>query len=120
MEADTADLFANRHAQTRYLKRFVLSRIAKGEPSENNANFSDWEIASRFMEFPSLENVHHLCLFYGYAKVRSALIEVENAIFEEFFYGKIFLYPLWLKRFGRIFDAAKPRAQVRELLSSQE
>ena len=120
MEADMADLFANRHAQTRYLKRFVLRRIGKGKPSEPNANFWDWEIASRFMEFPSLENVHHLCLFYGYAKVRSALIKVENAIFEEFFYGKIFLYPLWLKRFSRIFDAAKPRAQVRELLSSQE
>jgi hypothetical protein len=120
MEADTTDLFANRHAQTRYLKRFVLRRIAKGKPSEPNANFWDWEIASRFMEFPSLENVHHLCRFYGYAKVRGALTRVENAIFEEFFYGKIFLYPLWLKRFSRIFDAAKPRAQVRELLSSQE
>jgi hypothetical protein len=118
MEADTADLFANRQAQTRYLRRFVLRRIAKGKTSERNANFWDWEIASRFME--SLENVHHLCLFYGYAKVRSALTKVENAIFEEFFYGKIFLYPLWLKRFSRIFDAAKPRAQVRELLSSQE
>jgi hypothetical protein len=120
MEADTTDLFANRHAQTRYLKRFVLRRIAKRKPREPNANFWDWEIASRFMEFPSLENVHHLCLFYGYAKVRNALIKVESAIFEEFFYGKIFLYPLWLKRFSRIFDAAKPRAQVRELLSSQE
>jgi hypothetical protein len=120
MGADATDLFANRHTQTRYLKRFVLRRIAKGKRREPSENFWDWEIASRFMEFPSLENVHHLCLFYGYAKVRSALIKVENAIFEEFFYGKIFLYPLWLKRFSRIFDAAKPRAQVRELLSSQE
>jgi hypothetical protein len=120
MEADATDLFANRHAQTRYLKRFVLRRIAKGRASEPDANFWELEIASRFMEFPSLENVHHLCLFYGYAKVRSALTKVENAIFEEFFYGKIFLYPLWLTRFSRIFDAAKPRAQIRELLSSQE
>jgi hypothetical protein len=120
MEADATDLFANRHAQTRYLKRFVLRRIAKGRASEPNANFWELEIAARFMEFPSLENVHHLCLFYGYAKVRSALTKVENAIFEEFFYGKIFLYPLWLRRFSRIFDAARPRAQVRELLSSQE
>jgi hypothetical protein len=52
--------------------------------------------------------------------VRGALTKVDNAIFEEFFYGKIFLYPLWLKKFSRIFEAAKPRAQVRELLSSQE
>ena len=120
MEADAADLFASRHAKTRYLKRFVLRRIAKGNSGQENANFWDWEIASRFMEFPSLENVHHLCLFYGYAKVRSVLIKVENAIFEEFFYGKTLVYPLWLKRLSRIFDAAKPRAQVRELLSSQE
>lgn len=80
----------------------------------------DREIASRFMDSPTLENVHHLCLFYGYAKVRSTLVKVENAIFEDFFYGKVFLYPLWLKRLSRIFDAARPRAQVRELLSSQE
>ena len=120
METNATQLFSSRHAQTRYLKRFVLRRIAKGRDSKPNANYWDWEVASRFMEFPSLENVHHLCLFYGYAKVRSALIKVESAIFEEFFYGKIFLYPLWLKRFSRIFDAAKPRAQVRELLSSQE
>ena len=120
MEADTTDLFASRHAQTRYLKRFVLRRIAKERGRDADANCWDWEIASRFMEFPSLENVHHLCLFYGYARVRSALIKVESAIFEEFFYGKVLLYPLWLKRFSRIFDAAKPRAQVRELLSSQE
>jgi len=120
MEADAADLFAHRHAQARYLKRFVLRRIVKGRSSETSASVWDLEIASRFMEFPSLENVHHLCLFYGYAKVRSALTKVENVIFEEFFYGKIFLYPLWLKRFSGIFDAAKPRAQIRELLSSQE
>jgi hypothetical protein len=119
MEADATQLFASRHAQTRYLKRFVLRRIAKEINSEPNAYSWDWEIASRFLEFPSLENVHHLCLFYSYAKVRSALIKVESAIFEEFFYGKIFLYPLWLKRFSTIFEAAKPRAQVRELLSDQ-
>ena len=120
MEADAAQLFASRHAQTRYLKRFVLRRIAKGKNSEPSANAWDFEIASKFLELPSLENVHHLCLFYSYAKVRNALIKVESAIFEEFFYGKIFLYPLWLKRFSTIFDAAKPRSQVRELLSDQE
>jgi len=120
MEADQTDPFANRHPQTRYLKRFVLRRMKRRTDTQANSNVGDREIASRFMESPTLENVHHLCLFYGYAKVRSALIKVENAIFEDFFYGKIFLYPLWLKRLSRIFDAARPRAQVRELLSSQE
>ena len=120
MEADATDLFAKRHAQTRYLKRFVLGRIAKRTSTQANSIAWEREIASRFMECPTLENVHHLCLFYGYAKVRSALIKVENAIFEDFFYGRIFLYPLWLKRFSRIFDAARPRPQIRELLSTQE
>ncbi len=109
-----------RQAQTRYLKRFVLRRMTKRKSPQANSSIWDREIALRFMECPTLENVHHLCLFYGYARARSAMTKVENAIFEEFFYGKIFLYPLWLKRFSRIFDAARPRAQVRELLSSQE
>jgi hypothetical protein len=120
MEADLTDPLEKRHVQTRYLKRFVLRRIAKKESSEAESKTWEKEIASRFMESPTLENVHHLCLFYGYGKVRSALVRLENAIFEDFFYGKIFLYPLWLKRFSRIFDAAKPRPQIRELLSSQE
>jgi hypothetical protein len=120
MEADATDLFAKRHAQTRYLKRFVLRRMTQRATTQSTDNTCDREIAIRFMECPSLENVHHLCLFYGYAKVRSALIKLENAIFEDFFYGKIFLYPLWLKGFSKIFDAARPRARIRELLSSQE
>jgi len=121
MEADASDPFAKRQAQTRYLKRFVLRRMKTTRRNDQpKINVWDREIAQRFMDSPSLENVHHLCLFYGYAKVRSALTKVENAIFEDFFYGKVFLYPLWLKRFSRIFDAARPRAQVRELLSSQE
>ena len=120
MDADDTDPFARRYAQTRYLKRFVLRRMKRRTDDQVNVNVWDREIASRFMECPSLENVHHLCLFYGYSKVRSALMKVENVIFEDFFYGKILLYPLWLKGFSRIFEAARPRAQVRELLSSQE
>ena len=120
MEADTADSFATRDAQTRYLKRFVLRRITRRSHARNDGNTRDREIAARFMQSPSLENVHHLCLFYGYAKVRSTLAKVENVIFEEFFYGRIFLYPLWFKQFSMIFEAARPRAQIRELLSSQD
>ena len=120
MEADASDPFAKRQAQTRYLKRYVLRRLTEKTGPQPKTAVCDKEIALRFMDCPSLENVHHLCLFYGYAKVRSALIKVENAIFEDFFYGRVFLYPLWLKRFSRIFEAARPRGQVRELLSSQE
>jgi hypothetical protein len=120
MEADASDPLAKRQAQTRYIKRFVLRRMSERTGGQPNSAVWDREIALRFMDCPSLENVHHLCIFYGYAKVRSALTRVENAIFEDFFYGKIFLYPLWLKRFSRIFDAARPREQVRELLSSQQ
>jgi len=120
MEADLTDPLDKRHAQARYLKRFVLRRITNKEGAESDTGTCNKEIALRFMESPTLENVHHLCLFYGYGKVRSALVRLENAIFEDFFYGKIFLYPLWLKRFSKIFDAARPRPQIRELLSSQE
>ena len=120
MEADTTELLAGRHAQTRYLRRFVLREISKRRDERQDASPLDYEIASRFLDFPSLENVHHLCLFYSYTRVRSALVKVESVIFEEFFYGKIFLYPLWLKRFSAIFDAARPRTQTRELLSNQE
>lgn len=120
MEADLTDPLEKRHTQTRYLKRFVLRRLAKKEDAESDRSTCHKEIAFRFMEAPTLENVHHLCLFYGYGKVRSALVRLENALFEDFFYGKIFLYPLWLKRFSKIFDAARPRPQIRELFSSQE
>jgi len=41
-------------------------------------------------------------------------------VFEEFFYGKLSLYPLWIKRFARLLDAAKPRAIVKELLTSSD
>ena len=120
MGADARDSFAIRDTQTRYLKRFVLRRIKRRSRAQDDGNAWEREIARRFMECPSLENVHHLCLFYGYAKVRSTLAKVENAIFVEFFYGRIFLYPLWFKQFSKIFDAAKPRTRIRELLSSQD
>jgi hypothetical protein len=41
-------------------------------------------------------------------------------VFEEFFYGKLYLYPLWIKQFTRLLDAARPRAIVKELLTSSD
>jgi hypothetical protein len=45
---------------------------------------------------------------------------LDNLIFEEFFYGKLNVYPLWIKQFTRLLDAARPRALVKEMLTSSE
>ena len=107
--------------QSQSFKRAVLRKIQlKRLQSEHAQRELYGTIASEFLSLPSLDNVDRLSTVYGYAQVRKAIGILDNMVFEEFFYGKILLYPLWLKRFSRIFDAAKPRAQIRELLSSQE
>jgi hypothetical protein len=67
-----------------------------------------------------LDNVDRLSTVYGYSTVRRAISILDNLVFEEFFYGKLNLYPLWIKQFTRLLDAARPRAIVKELMSSQE
>ena len=67
---------------------------------------------------PSLDNVDRLSTVYGYARVRKAIGFLDNLVFEVFFYGKLSIYPLWMKQFTRLLDAAKPRAIVRELMTS--
>jgi hypothetical protein len=72
------------------------------------------------MSLPSLDNVDRLSTVYGYSRVRRAISLLDNLVFEEFFYGKLYLYPLWIKQFARLLDAARPRAIVRELLTSSD
>jgi hypothetical protein len=55
---------------------------------------------------------------YGYARVRKAISLLDNLVFEEFFYGKLTIYPLWIKQFASLLNAAKPRAIVKELMTS--
>jgi len=107
--------------QSRMFKRVTLQklrqkRLREGEePKEVYAR-----IASEFLSLPSLDNVDRLSTVYGYSRVRRAISLLDNLIFEEFFYGKLHLYPLWIKQFTRLLDAARPRALVKELLTSSD
>jgi hypothetical protein len=111
----------DRLSQCRMLRRAVQRRLQQkrlndgSETKELHAT-----IASEFLCLPSLDNVDRLSTVYGYARVRKAIGYLDNLVFEEFFYGKLSIYPLWMKQFSRLLDAAKPRAIVRELMTSSE
>ena len=108
-----------RLSQSRAFKRAALRKLQQktwrdgGETKEVY-----YTIASEFLSLPSLDNVDRLSTVYGYGRVRKAISLLDNMVFEEFFYGKLYLYPLWIKQFARLLDAARPRAIVKELLSS--
>ena len=105
--------------QSRAFKRLVLRRIGQRKLREGETPNALCEtIASDFLDLPSLDNVDRLSTVYGYSRVRRAISLIDNLVFEEFFYGKLSLYPLWIKQFTRLLDAARPRAIVKELLTS--
>jgi hypothetical protein len=107
--------------QSRVFKRLALRKLRLRRIQEGQVQLGVYEtIASEFMSLPSLDNVDRLSTVYGYSRVRRAISLLDNMVFEEFFYGKLRLYPLWIKQFTRLLDAARPRAIVKELMSSQE
>ncbi len=107
--------------QSRVFKRLVIRRIGQRKLKEGEASNVLYEtIASDFLDLPSLDNVDRLSTVYGYSRVRRAISLLDNLVFEEFFYGKLSLYPLWIKQFTRLLDAARPRAIVKELLTSSD
>ena len=109
----------DRLSQCRVLKRAVQRRLQQKkwqDGSETRELYST--IASEFLCLPSLDNVDRLSTVYGYARVRKAISLLDNLVFEEFFYGKFSIYPLWMKQFARLLDAARPRANVRDLMTS--
>ena len=107
--------------QSRVFKRLVIRRIGQRKLKEGEASNVLYEtIASDFLDLPSLDNVDRLSTVYGYSRVRRAISLLDNLVFEEFFYGKLALYPLWIKQFTRLLDAARPRAIVKELLTSSD
>lgn len=116
MELSTID---DRLSQCRMLKRAVQRRLQQRKWQDGNETKEMYStIASQFLCLPSLDNVDRLSTVYGYARVRRAISYLDNLVFEEFFYGKLSIYPLWMKQFTRLLDAAKPRAIVRELMTS--
>lgn len=110
-----------RLTQSRVFKRLALRKLQQRRLQEGQEQREVYgTIASEFMSLPSLDNVDRLSTVYGYSRVRRAISLLDNLVFEEFFYGKLQLYPLWIKQFTRLLDAARPRAIVKELMSSQE
>ena len=105
-----------RLSQSRQIRRAVLRKFQQKKWQETREVYTT--IASEFLCLPSLDNVDRLSTVYGYARVRKAISLLDNLVFEEFFYGKFVIYPLWIKQFASLLDAAKPRAIVRELMTS--
>ncbi len=105
--------------QSQVFKRLALRKLQMRRLQEGQEQREVYEtIASEFMSLPSLDNVDRLSTVYGYSRVRRAISLLDNLVFEEFFYGKLHLYPLWIKQFTRLLDAARPRAIVKELMTS--
>ncbi len=107
--------------QSRVFRRLALRKLQARRLVEGQEQREVYEtIASEFMSLPSLDNVDRLSTVYGYSRVRRAVSLLDNLVFEEFFYGKLHLYPLWIKQFTRLLDAARPRAIVKELMTSSD
>jgi hypothetical protein len=107
--------------QSRVFRRLALRKLRQRKLQEGQESKGVYEtVASEFLAMPSLDNVDKLSTVYGYSRVRRAISLLDNLVFEEFFYGKLYLYPLWIKQFTRLLDAARPRAIVKELLTSSD
>ena len=107
--------------QSRMFKRVTLQKLQQKRLREGQEPKEVYgSIASEFLSLPSLDNVDRLSTVYGYARVRRAISLLDNLVFEEFFYGKLHLYPLWIKQFTCLLDAARPRALIKELLTSSD
>jgi len=121
MQSPGNSALEERTKQSRVFKRLALRKLQLRRLQEGQEQRDVYAtIASEFMSLPSLDNVDRLSTVYGYSRVRRAMSLLDNLVFEEFFYGKLYLYPLWIKQFTRLLDAARPRAIVKELMSSQE
>jgi len=121
MNSPNNSALEERLQQSRVFKRLALRKLQARRLQEGQVQMGVYEtIASEFMSLPSLDNVDRLSTVYGYSRVRRAISLLDNLVFEEFFYGKLHLYPLWIKQFTRLLDAARPRAIVKELMTSSD
>ena len=122
MDFHKKSTIADRLSQSRAFKQVVLRKLQQRrlQRERDNPNGLYSTIVSEFLSLPSLDNVDKLSTLYGYARVRTAISLLDNLVFEEFFYGKLSMYPLWMKQFARLLDAARPRAMVRELMTSSD
>lgn len=121
MDLQKNSALEERLKQSRVFKRLALGKFQRRKLQQAHEPIEAYAtIASEFLSLPSLDNVDRLSTVYGYSRVRKAISLLDNLVFEEFFYGKIQLYPLWIKQFTRLLDAARPRAIVKDLMTSSE
>ena len=118
MEALDSYPLEERSKQARVLSRLVLRKFNERMRRGQRLAEVYITIVSEFLYLPSLDNIDRLSTVYGYSLVRNALSLFDNVAFEEFFYGKVFLHPLWIRQFTRLLDAARSRPIIRELLTS--
>ena len=121
MDLQRKSALEDRLKQSRVFKRLALRKLGQRKLQEGQEPKKIYAtIASDFLSLPSLENVDRLSTVHGYSRVRRAISLLDNLVFEEFFYGKLYFYPLWIKQFTRLLDAARPRAIVKELMSTSD
>ena len=121
MDLQRKSALEERLKQSRVFKRLALRKLGQRKLQEGQEPREVYAtIASEFLSLPSLENVDRLSTVHGYSRVRRAISLLDNLVFEEFFYGKLYFYPLWIKQFTRLLEAARPRAIVKELMSTSD
>ena len=106
--------------QSRVFKRVVLQKLCERKSRDSEPVEFSLIIASEFLSLPTLDKVDRLSTVYGFERVRKTLSLIDNLVFSEFFYGKIFFYPLWIKQFSKLLAVAKTRHMVRDLMSSDQ
>jgi hypothetical protein len=106
--------------QSRVFKRVVLQKLSERRSRDSEPVEFYLIIASEFLCLPTLDKVDRLSTVYGFERVRRTLSLIDNLVFAEFFYGKLFFYPLWIKQFAQLLAVAKTRNMVRDLMSSSD
>ncbi|MGA2783815.1 MAG: hypothetical protein ABSF09_03850 [Candidatus Bathyarchaeia archaeon] len=106
--------------QSRVFKRVVLQKLCERRSRDSDPVEFSLIIASEFLSLPTLDKVDRLSTVYGFERVRRTLSIIDNLVFAEFFYGKLFFYPLWIKQFAQLLAVAKTRHMVRDLMSSSD
>lgn len=101
-------------------KRVVLQKLCERRSRDREPVEFYLIIASEFLSLPTLDKVDRLSTVYGFERVRRTLSLIDNLVFAEFFYGKLFFYPLWIKQFAQLLTVAKTRHTVRDLMSSSD
>jgi hypothetical protein len=121
MDLSKNSALEERLKQSRVFKRLALRKLSQKKLREGQDPREVYAtVASEFLSLPSLDNVDRLSTVYGYSRVRRAISLLDNLVFEDFFYGKLYFYPLWIKQFTRLLDAARPRAIVKDLMSTSD